>query len=447
MLLERVESAGLAQYSYIIGDGAAAIVIDPHRDIEIYLERAHAAGMRIIAILETHRHEDFAVGSVELAARTGADIWHADAQLPYQYGQPAVEGQRWQMGRLSLEALLTPGHTEGSLSYLLRDADGAPWIVFTGDVLFAGEVGRVDFLGMERAPEMAGRLYDSIFGKLLPLGDGVLIGPGHGAGSPCGSAIADRAWSSLGLERARNPRLQHTDRAAFIEAVVRKLPKPPYFTHIERLNLEGPPLLGGVPMPPLLSAAALAAQATSALVVDVRSEYAFSAGHVPGAQFLTAQRLAVFGGWFLPTDQPLLLVAEEDTPLEVMQQFVRLGYDNVCGVLAGGMSSWAISGRGSEALPLVDASVLRQRIAAGEPAQLLDVRSAEEVASSPLAGAQPLPLRQLAGREAEVPRNLPVYIFCGTGARAMIAASWLQRQGWNNLHVVLGGAQAWNALT
>lgn len=445
MLLERIESAGLAQYSYIVGDGPAAMVIDPRRDVEIYLELAHAADMRIMAILETHRHEDFAVGSVELAARTGAEIWHADAQLPYQYGQPAVEGQRWQVGRLSLEALLTPGHTEGSLSYLLRDADGAPWIVFTGDVLFAGEVGRVDFLGMDRAPDMAGRLYDSIFGKLLPLGDGVLVGPGHGAGSPCGSAIADRAWTSLGLERAHNPRLQHTERAAFIEAVVRQLPKPPYFTHIERLNLEGPPLLGGVPLPPLLSAAAFAAQASGVVVVDVRSEYAFSAGHVPGAQFLTAQRLAVFGGWFLPTDRPLLLVAEEDTPLEVMRQFMRLGYDNICGVLAGGMAGWMMSGRAAETLPLVEATWLRRRLAAGEPAWLLDVRSAEELAGGKVAGAHHLPLRQLVGREAEVPCDLPVYLFCGTGARAMIAASWLQRQGWQNLHVVAGGTQAWNA--
>ena len=444
MLLERIESAGLAQYSYIVGDGSTAIVIDPRRDCDIYQELARGAGMRITTILETHRHEDFAVGSVELAARTGAEIWHADAQLPYHYGQAATEGQIWQAGSLKLEALLTPGHTEGSLSYLLRDASGAPWIVFTGDVLFAGEVGRVDFLGMDRASGMASQLYDAIFGKLLPLGDGVLVGPGHGAGSPCGSAIADRAWTSLGLERALNPRLQHIEREAFIAGVVRQLPKPPYFSTIEHLNLEGAPILSGVPLPPLLSVADFAAQATTALVVDVRSEFAYSTAHVPGAQFLAADRLAVFGGWFMPVDRPLLLVADDNSPTEVMRILIRLGYDNVRGVLAGGMTSWNVWGHPVETLPVVTAQALRRRLAEGEPAWLLDVRSEEELAHGRIEGAHLLPIRQLQGRESEVPRDIPVYVFCGSGTRATIAASWLQRQGWHNLHIVLGGFWAWN---
>ncbi len=443
MLLERVESAGLAQYSYIVGDGSTAIIIDPRRDCDIYLERAHSAGMHITTILETHRHEDFAVGSVELAARTGAEIWHADAQLPYQYGKPVVEGQIWQTGGLKLEALHTPGHTEGSMSYLLRDASGAPWIVFTGDALFAGEVGRVDFLGMERAPELASQLHDSLFRKLLPLGDGVLVGPGHGAGSPCGSNIADRAWTSLGLERTLNPHLQYTERETFITRVVRPLPKPPYFTQIERLNLEGAPVLGGIPMPPLLTAAEFAVQAASALVVDVRSEFSFSTAHVPGAQFVAQDRLAVFGGWFIPTDRPLLLVTDEDTPREAMRLLMRLGYDDVHGVLEGGMSHWNAAGHAIEMLPMVTTAELRRRIAAGEPAWFLDVRSAEELAYGPIEGAHLLPVRQLAGREHEVPRDVPVYVFCGSGTRATIAASWLQRQGWQNLHIVMGGSRAW----
>lgn len=444
MLLERIESAGLAQYSYILGDGSTAIVIDPRRDCDIYLELAHSAGMRITTILETHRHEDFAVGSVELATRTGAEIWHADAQLPYHYGKAVTEGQTWQAGSLKLEALLTPGHTEGSMSYLLRDAGGAPWIVFTGDALFAGEVGRVDFLGMDRAPELAGQLYDAIFGKLLPLGDGVLVGPGHGAGSPCGSAIADRAWTSLGLERTLNPRLQNTERETFIADVVRQLPKPPYFAAIERLNLEGAPILGGIPLPPLLSVADFSTQMSTALVVDVRSEFAFSTAHIPGAQFLDANRLAVFGGWFLPTDHPLLLVADGNSPREIMRTLIRLGYDNVRGMLAGGMTSWNVWAHPVETLPMVTAQALRQRLAEGEPAWLLDIRSAEELASGRIEGAQVLPIKQLQGRENEVPRDVPVYVFCGSGTRATIAASWLQRQGWQNLHVVLGGFWAWD---
>gem|GEM_PF-6042768 len=162
MLFERIESQGLAHYSYLIGDQGEAIVIDPRRDVDVYAQTATRAGMRIAHVLETHRNEDYLIGSLELVARTGAQVWHADGMLDYQYGQPAQDGQTWRIGRLKMRAIHSPGHTLGSMSYLLHDPDGAPWVLFTGDALFAGEVGRVDFLGMDRAPEMAGHLYDTL---------------------------------------------------------------------------------------------------------------------------------------------------------------------------------------------------------------------------------------------------------------------------------------------
>ncbi|MBU1750692.1 MAG: MBL fold metallo-hydrolase, partial [Chloroflexi bacterium] len=226
MLFERIESKGLAHYSYLIGDGQEAMVIDPRRDCDIYVEQAVKAGFRITHILETHRNEDYVIGSPELAARTGAAIWHADAQWDYQYGQPVQDGQTWPVGRLKVQAIHTPGHTPGHMSYLLHDPDGAPWVVFTGDALFAGDVGRVDLLGMDRAAEMAGRLYDTLFGRLLPLGDQVIVCPAHGAGSVCGTAIAERLWTTVGLERRLNPSLQHTDRAGFVAQTARELERP-----------------------------------------------------------------------------------------------------------------------------------------------------------------------------------------------------------------------------
>ena len=216
MLFEKIESKGLAQYSYIVGDGYEAVVIDPRRDNQIYIDMALESGMQITHILETHRHEDFAVGSVDLARQTGATVWHADAQLPYMYGNAVEPGKLWQIGALTLEAYHTPGHTEGSRSYVLYTPDGVPWVVFSGDVLFTGEVGRVDFLGMDKAPIMAGHLFDSIFNVLKPLGPGVILCPAHGYGSACGSSIADRPWSTLGIEMQANPRLQFTNRDAFI---------------------------------------------------------------------------------------------------------------------------------------------------------------------------------------------------------------------------------------
>ena len=170
MLFERVESEGLAHYSYIVGDRNEAVVIDPRRDCEVYSKMASKEGMRIATVIETHRNEDYVIGSMELSARTGAEVWHADGELDYRYGEAVEDGMTWNVGRFKIEAISTPGHTPGSMSYLLRDAGGDPWIVFTGDALFAGDLGRVDLLGMDRAEEMADQLYDSVFKRLLPLG-------------------------------------------------------------------------------------------------------------------------------------------------------------------------------------------------------------------------------------------------------------------------------------
>jgi hydroxyacylglutathione hydrolase len=231
VLFERIVSRGLAHYSYLVGDKFEAAVIDPRLDCEVYVEKASSEGMRIVHILETHRNEDYVVGSAELASRTGAQVWHADSQLDYKYGLTAEEGQRWKTGRLVIEAIHTPGHTPGSMSYLLRDPGGLPWVVFTGDALFAGEVGRVDLMGKDKAPLMAGLLYDSIFRRLLPLGDQVLVCPAHGAGSVCGESISERLWTTIGLERQYNPRLQHTDREAFIADLLKSQPRKTTLLH------------------------------------------------------------------------------------------------------------------------------------------------------------------------------------------------------------------------
>ncbi len=447
MLFERIESPGLAHYSYLIGDGVEAVVIDPRRDGEVYVERAAQEGLRIAHILETHRHEDFVVGSVELAARTGAAIWHADAQWDYRYGQPVADGQRWRIGRLVLEAIHTPGHTPGHMSYLLRDPGGAPWVVFTGDALFAGDVGRVDFLGPDRLVEMAGRLYDTLFGRLLPLGDEVIVCPAHGAGSICAAAIAERTWTTIGLERRHNPRLQSPERAAFVAQVARELEKAPYLRRPEEWNLQGAPLLGTLPAPPPLPPDAFAQQARQAVVLDLRSELAFSAAHVPGALSIWLDRLPNFAGWFLPLDTPILLVGEVSDIAPAVRYLVRLGYDDVIGYLAGGMLAWHMAGRESQSLPIVTVQQLCHHLDAQEDAWILDVRSDGEVAGMSIPGAQHIHLTQLPQRMGEVPQDRPVYVFCGSDLRATIAASLLQRQGWENLTVVLGGLAGWSSIT
>ena len=447
MLFERVESKGLAHYSYIVGDGKEAVVVDPRRDCDIYVQKTTRAGMRIAHVLETHRNEDYVVGSVELATRTGAQIWHADAQLDYQYGQPVKDGQAWRVGRLKLQAIHSPGHTLGSMSYLLHDPGGAPWIAFTGDALFAGDVGRVDFLGMDRAPEMAGLLYDTICNKLLPLGDGVVVCPAHGSGSACGGAIADRVWTTIGLERRLNPKLQFTDRDAFIANTAKQLEYPPYFRRVEEWNLEGGPLLGALPVPTPLSAHEFAQKAQDAVVLDTRGELGFGAAHVPDALSIPMGILPRFAGWFLPLDRPILLVNETDDPTEAARYLLRLGLDNLAGYLAGGMLAWHTAGMESSATETVTVQKLCRLLDAHEDTWILDVRSDMEVAAARIPDAHHIHLTQLPNHLDKVPTDHYITIFCGSGRRAVVAASLLQREGRQDLAVVLGGLSGWNSTT
>jgi len=446
MIFQRIESEGLAHYSYLIGDGRDAAVIDPRFDCDIYVEKAHFAGFRIRHIFETHRHEDFVLGSAALAERAGAVIWHADGQWPYKYGQTVRQGQKWNIGRLIIEALSSPGHTPGSMSYLIHDPNGKAWMVFTGDALFAGDVGRVDFMGMDEAPRMAGLLYDTIFGTLLPLGDGVIVCPAHGAGSVCASDIGERMWTTIGLERLHNRKLQVKDQNEFISLTAKKLEYPPYFRFMEKLNLEGPSFTCHLPLP--LSVREFVQMAQDSVIVDTRTEVAFSASHVPGSLSIWLSGIPAFAGWFLPYDRPILLVNETDNPDQVVRYLARLGYKNIAGFLAGGMLAWQVAGNESATIRTVTVhefcSVIDQK---GLP-WLLDIRSASELDhTGRLIGAYHIHLTELQERMDEVPKDRPVYIFCASGLRSMVAASFLKRAGWEDLIVVLGGLTGWKSVS
>jgi hydroxyacylglutathione hydrolase len=430
-------------------------VIDPRRDADIYIDRATRAGMRIDYVLETHRNEDYVVGSRELAAATGATVFHSgEGDLSYGYGESLYDGDTLIVGRLKLLALHTPGHTLGHMSYLLHDPEGEPWVVFTGDALFAGDVGRTDFYGAERVEEMTGLLYDSLFHKILPLGDGVIVCPAHGSGSVCGTAIAERMWTTVGLERKLNPRLQNTDKGAFVAHVGRTLEYSPYFRMMEKLNLEGPPVMGQLPAPPPLSAHEFAGrlEATTASgkgvqVVDVRNELGFSAAHVPGAIFIAESGLPGFAGWFLSYDQPILLVTETNDVSTPVRYLARLGFDNVEGFLAGSMWAWHTAGLASEPMRTITVQDLCHQLDSGEDSWILDVRSREEVQRTAIPSAHHIHLTQLPGRMAEVPRDRQVYAFCGSDVRATTAASLMQRAGYENVTVVLGGMRGWSSVS
>ena len=451
MLFKRIESKGLAHYSYLIGDQNEAVVIDPRRDCDVYIEEAARSDYRISTILETHRNEDYLIGSPELVARldttaTRPEIWHADSQLDYRYGRPVEPGQNWEIGRLRVEALHTPGHTPGHMSYLLYDPDGHPWIVFTGDALFAGDVGRVDLLGEDRIDEMAGMLYDTLFHTLLPLGDGIIVCPAHGSGSVCGSEISDRIWTTIGLERMHNPKLQFDNRDAFIEQLKAEKPEfPPYFQRMEQLNIEGPPVLGGLPNPAPLKATEIAERSNGGIVVDTRTEVAFATAHIPDALSIWQDGLASFAGWFLPYDTPLILVTPTEDSSEAVRTLVRLGYDRVEATLAGGMSAWHSAGLDSAEIRTLTTNQLCHALESGEELWTLDVRAEDELKrEGAIQDAHHIHITQLPEHLDEIPKD-EVTIFCATGLRSMVAASILKRKGWPTPTVILGGTTGWES--
>ena len=448
MIFKKIVSKGLAHNSYIIGDQNEAVVIDPRRDVQKYLNLASQNGMNIKAVLETHRNEDYVIGSHDISSKTGAEMFHADEGLEYEYGKPVQEGDTWKVGRLKIEAIHTPGHTLGSMSYVLYDPDGEPWMVFTGDALFAGDVGRMDFYGEENLEKMASKLYDSIFNKLLPLGDGVIVCPAHGSGSVCAAEIAEREVTTIGIERKRNPKLQVENEKEFYEKNAEMLEYSPYFRKMEEMNLKKNQLLSEARSVEFLSPNEFEEKAKDAVVLDTRQELAFGAAHIPGAISIWFDGIPSFAGWFLPFDKPILLVDESDDPSKALTFLRRMGYDNVEGCLSGGMLSWHMAGKESDSISTVNVNDLCKELDSGEEKWILDVRSKEELKNEgEIQDAHHIHITQIPEDLDKIPKDQDIHIFCGSGLRSMSAASLLKREGWTDVTVVLGGLSGWSSTT
>jgi hydroxyacylglutathione hydrolase len=449
MIFERIKSAGIAHNSYLIGSGSDAAVIDPRRDCQVYTDSAQAKGLRIRYILETHRNEDYVTGSVQLTGMTGAEIYHGPG-LDWKYGNTLRDGQQFRVGRLSLTAIHTPGHTDESMSYVATDlATGeAAMMVFTGDALFVNEVGRTDLYGPEEAARLASNLYDSIFNKLLPLGDGVILFPAHGGGSVCGLHIAGRDESSIGIEKIQNPMLQLKGKDQFVKyKLAEKQERPYYFSRMEKLNLQGPPVLPCLPLPaPYTPAEFQTEMNEGAIVVDTSEPAAFGGAHIRGAYSIWLEGLPVFGGWVLPYDKTILLVLEDQSHLgKAVRYLIRAGYDRIAGYLREGTEGWYNAGLPTESLPLLSVHQLKGMLDRGEELLVLDTRGEEEWDSGHIAGALHIYVGYLEQRIREVPRDRPIAVICNVGHRAGLGASILLRAGYPNVHNVLGSVKAWVA--
>lgn len=448
MIFERIKSEGLAHLSYFIGSGDEAVVIDPRRDCQVYSDLARSEGVKIKCIFETHRNEDYVIGSPELEKLTGAEIYHGSG-VDFKYGNIIKkDGQEFSFGALKLTALHTPGHTDESMSYVLTDPGSGkePIMVFTGDALFVGDVGRTDLYGPEEAPRLAANLYDSIFNKILPLGDGVMLCPAHGAGSLCGGAISSREYSTLGLERVQNPALQKTEKEEFVKfKLEERLEFPPYFKKMEQYNLQGPPLLHGLPVPELLSPDEFKAEMEKgAVVVDTRMPHSFGGAHIKGSYSIWLEGLPSFAGWMLPYDKPIVLVLEEKEKLETAVRYLaRLGYDNIRGFLNGGIASWYMEALPIDGFNLMSVHDLKARLEKDEEIVILDVRSSEEWEAGHIEGATHIYVGHVEANLGKVPKECPIVVYCGSARRSNIAASILKKHGYRKIYNVLGSMAAW----
>lgn len=439
MFFKRIESEGLSHYSYMVGEGRAIAVIDPRRDIGIYLEEARQAGGKITAILETHRYEDCILGSLELSKWTGAEIYISDHEdLGHTYGNKIRDGFKLPVGNLTFKALHTPGHTLGHLSYVLYEKGrSTPYMVFTGDSLFMGDLGRTDFYGEDQLVTMTGLLYDSIFEKLLPLGDEVLVMPAHGAGSACGTSMEDRPVSTIGYERKFNGQIQDKSKEAFIKRHGRMRVRPAYFDEIRKYNVLGAPELGlGVNIIPLSLDEVEQQELT---MVDCRSKEAFIGGHIRGSLYLNPETLTPFLGTVLDPDTPIALLMDSGAMHcleDLYLQCRRMGFEQIRGFVSDAPKEWLITGKPLDALSTIASEAY---LALNEEHVLLDIRKDHEfIKGDPTENRLQIPLEELRERYGEIPQGIPIYILCTSGNRSITAASLLRLHGMDGT-VISGG--------
>ena len=453
LVFEPVYTDGLAQISYLVGDSKAAVaaVIDPRRDIDIYLQMAKARGLRIAYAIETHIHADFVSGAQALAKRTGAQIIGGRAE---NYGfelRQVSGGETIELGQATLQVMHTPGHTPEHISLQLFDAQQGdqPIALFTGDTLFNLDVGRPDLLGEGSERKLAGALYQTLFDQYLPLGDRIEIYPCHGAGSACGKSIGDRRHSTLGSERLFNPALrERRSEGAFIDWLLADMPEPPrHYARLKQLNVCSAVQMEGASLPQPLAPSEFETLAARGMqVVDVRSILAFGGGHVPGAINIALRNEFVnWAGWMLDDARPILLVGESaDDVHQAVTQLYRIGLDDIRGYLRNGMTDWQNAARPLNRLQEWTVHELNARREAPD-VQVLDVRSPQEVAAGRVPGARHIFVAHLADRLNELDPDKTTATYCGSGYRASIAASILKKAGFRDVANVPGSWMAWKA--
>ena len=443
MFVQQFFVKGLAHSSYLLGGSNNCAIIDPRRDIQLYIDAAKDMNMKITHILETHLHADFVSGHRDLAEQTGATIY-APGECEFPYTQSA-EGVVITLDDLEIKVVETPGHTPEHVSYIVTDtARGTePVAVFCGDTLFVGDVGRPDlFPGI--AQELADKLYNSLHGKLLTLPDACEVYPAHGAGSLCGRAMGAKRTSTIGYEKLYNSALQLKDKEAFIASLTTNMPgAPDHFSRCSATNGAGPALVHKLPVMQPLQPDAFKEQADheDTIVLDTRSYEAFGGQHVPGSYHVDfGGNFVTFSGWIIPPNKKLLLVSENPhQACEAVMWLNRVGIDTVIGYLAGGMFNWAKNGLPTAHVGLLSSFEIQKHMTEGPELLLVDVRAPGEFDANHIEGAINIPAPDLRTRAEELDPNKPVALICSTGHRSSLAASILKMKGFATVYNVAGG--------
>jgi len=450
--VERFYLGCLAHASYMVASEGVAAVIDPQRDVDIYIETAAARGWNIEHVIETHVHADFVSGHSELAERTGACIYLGEgsgAQFPHI---AVKDGDDIRFGQCSLRFLQTPGHTIESICVLMNDLGqpARPAAVFTGDTLFVGDVGRPDLSPTHSPQQLAAILYQSLHEKLLTLPDNTEIYPAHGAGSLCGRQMSSESSSTIGQQRQTNYALRARSAEEFVRLLTDNLAAAPeYFATEVDLNRKGAGRLSQLPpLKPLTPEEVLQLLSEGAVVVDTRPSTQFAAAHVPGSVHiaLTGQ-YASWAARILGLNTPIVIVGEDpDHIRESQMRLARVGMETVVGYLENGVVGWVRSGRKLDMIPQITVTDLADLLRSeGDQVTVLDVREPAELDAGAIEGAVNIPLGKLKTRTAELDASRLVAVHCKGGYRSSIAASLLRRAGFTNIANVTGGFDAWKA--
>lgn len=450
MKVEQIYTGCLAEAAYYIESKGEAVIIDPLRETKPYIERAEQNGAKIKYVLETHFHADFVSGHIDLAKETGATIVFGPTAEPNFDAHIATDGEILELGDVKIKVLHTPGHTMESSTFLLIDENGKEHSIFTGDTLFIGDVGRPDLAvktDLSRE-DLAGHLYESIWNKIMPLPDDVIVYPGHGAGSACGKMMSKETTDTLGNQKKVNYALQEMSKDEFVQKVTEGLVDPPqYFPKNAVMNKMGYDSIqevlerGQV----ALSVEEFEAYADQgALIIDTRSKEDFPKAYIPGSIFIGIDDN--FAPWLgaLVTDlkQPILLVADEDRVEEIVTRMSRVGYDNALGYLKGSFETWKAADKPVETINEISAEEFANRYKDQDDLSVLDVRKKSEFDSEHVIGAENFPLDFINQNMDQVDRKSTYYIHCAGGYRSMITSSILKSRGFENLVNVQGGFNA-----